>query len=237
MATDTSMHSNDGHVPHSGLALAELSHAFFHPDSLEDTLLGVTAACTQLLPAAIGTDVLIISGKKFQSHAATNDLPVRLDELQEEYGEGPCIDAALDTLVVRSNNLSADERWPRFSEAATDLGIHSVLSFKLYTSNEGVGALNIFGGRGGFSSQDEEVGLMLAANAAMALYTVNKTQQFTSALASRDLIGQAKGMIMERYRLGSVQAFQLLSKYSQNENIPVHALAQRIVDAGPEARI
>lgn len=85
-----------------------------------------------------------------------------------------------------------------------------------------------------FTVSDEEVDLiMLATHAAIALRAINKDEQFKSALASRDVSGQAKGMVMERFSIDAVQAFELLRKLSQDSNTPVAQLAQRLVETGP----
>ncbi|MGA9873366.1 MAG: GAF and ANTAR domain-containing protein [Rhodococcus sp. (in: high G+C Gram-positive bacteria)] len=219
-----------------GQLLAEASRSFFLPNDLEKTLGGVTRSAVGLIDGADCADILMIDGRKgFKSHASTSDLPIRLDELQEELQEGPCVDAARRDIVVRSDNLKADERWPRFGPAAVDAGVHSTLSFQLYTDDGAVGALNVFGkAPDAFSDEDEEIGTMLATHAAIALYTAGKAEQFRSALASRDVIGQAKGMIMERYDIDAVRAFELLSKLSQDVNLSVADLARDIVERGSE---
>lgn len=219
-----------------GRALAEATRGFFRPSSVEDTFRAVTKSVTALLAGADSADVLIIAGRnKFQSHAPTSDLPVRLDLLQEEMNEGPCVDAARRDVLVRCDDFSTDTRWPSFGPKAVEAGIRSSLSFQLYTSEDTIGALNVFGRLpDAFTKDDEEVGSMLATNAALAVYAANKTQQFDSALASRDLIGQAKGMLMERYRIGSAQAFGLLSKISQDSNTPLAVLAANVVEHGAD---
>ncbi|OZF57686.1 hypothetical protein CH293_02950 [Rhodococcus sp. 14-2470-1b] len=217
-------------------AIAEATRAFFTPTSLEDTLRGVTESARSLIPAVDCADILIVRGpKKYQSHAATSELPVRLDAIQERVGEGPCVDAARNEEFVRCNDFRSDPRWPVFGPAAVDAGVLSSMSFRLYTENETIGALNLFAlTENAFSDEDEELGTVLAIHAAVALYAANKTEQFKSGLASRDTIGQAKGMLMERYGIDAVQAFDLISRLSQNENIPVAALAAELVARGSD---
>lgn len=219
-----------------GRALSDATRSFFRPDSVEETFAGVTASVTALIAAADCADILVIAGrKKFQSHAATSELPVRLDSLQEQLDEGPCVDAARRDVLVRCDDFAADTRWPRFGPAAAEAGVRSSLSFQLYTSDDTVGALNIFSSAANaFGHDDEELGAMLATHAAVAVYAANKTQQFGSALASRDVIGQAKGMLMERYRVDAVHAFGLLAKLSQDANIPITDLSADIVRLGSE---
>jgi transcriptional regulator with GAF, ATPase, and Fis domain len=231
---------NDDHPApefHLGRALAEATRTFFQPSSIENTLSEVTRSATALIAGADCADVLIVSGRKsFMSHAATNELPERLDLLQAELQEGPCVDAARRDILVRSNDFTTDERWPRFGPRAAAIGVRSSLSFQLYTGDDTLGALNIFArNANAFDDEAEEIGAMLATHAAVALYAAKKTEQFDSALATRDVIGQAKGMLMERYRIDALQAFALLSKLSQDSNTPVAALARELVELGSEA--
>jgi len=219
-------------------ALASLAEGVSAAQSIDDSLRAVTTAVVDLLDGADSADILVIAGRKkqFRSYAATSALPRRMDDLQEKVGEGPCIDAASGSTVVRVDDLGTDTRWPLYSKGAADAGVTSALSFKLYTAPGVLAALNIFGkAPNAFTDRDEEVGLMLATNAAVALQMVNSREQFESALASRDIIGQAKGMVMERFGVDAVQAFSLLVRLSQDSNVPVAKLSAQLVEQGPAA--
>ncbi len=182
-------------------------------------------------------DVLLISPpcEPFLSVAATSQLAVDVDRMQERFGEGPCLDAAAGDAMVLCNDLRDDPRWPRFAEAAVAAGVHSTMSFQLYTHDKRMGALNLFGNEPqAFTAQSQAVGAMFATHAAVALITNDERLQFKSALASRDIIGQAKGMIMERFDVDAVRAFELLTKLSQNTNRRVAEIAEELVARGPE---
>jgi transcriptional regulator with GAF, ATPase, and Fis domain len=228
--------SNDvNHLALAG-ALATLAEGVSEAQSVDDTLLNVTTAVIDLIDGADSADVLVIAGrrKQFRSHAATSDLPRHVDDLQEQAREGPCIDAATRSTVVRVDDMETETRWPRFCPAAVESGVSSMLSFKLYTGRGTSAALNVFGkAANSFDDRDEEIGLMLATNAAVALQLANSRDQFQSALASRDIIGQANGMIMERFSVDAVRAFDLLKKLSQDSNTPVASICARLVQQGP----
>ena len=137
--------------------------------------------------------------------------------------------------MVMYNDLREAPRWPRFAEAAVAAGVHSLMSFQLYTHNARMGALNLFGIKPDvFTIESEAVGAMLATHAAIALIADDERLQFQSALASRDIIGQAKGMVMERFSVDAVRAFELLVKQSQNSNIRLAVVAEELVSRGPE---
>ena len=124
-----------------------------------------------------------------------------------------------------------------FADAAVAAGVHSLMSFQLYTHNSRMGALNLFGIKPDvFTAENEAIGAMLATHAATALIADDERLQFQSALASRDIIGQAKGMIMERFDVDAVRAFELLRKLSQNSNTRLASVAEELVSRGPEPK-
>ena len=214
--------------------MAALAREFFRPSSLADTLSGVTAAAVELIPNAEWADILTVTGgRTVESFAATAKLPEELDAVQEKLGEGPCLEAAQKSLIVRSDDLRTETRWPRFAAEAVQAGVLSTLSFQLYLDSGSMGALNLFSSKpGAFDVDAEAITEVLAAQAAMALSAARGHEQFSSALASRDIIGQAKGMIMERFGVDSVRAFELLRKLSQDSNIPLADIAARLGDSG-----
>ncbi len=216
--------------------MEELTNQFAHPTEIDVTLQGVTASCVELVDGVESADVLLISPRDpFLSVAATSQLAVDADRLQEQYGEGPCLDAAAGDSMVLCNDLREEPRWPRFAKAAVAAGVRSTMSFQLYTHNKLMGALNLFGIKPkAFTPQSQAVGAMFATHAAIALIANDERLQFQSALASRDVIGQAKGMIMERFDVDAVRAFELLTKLSQNCNRRVAEIAEELVSRGPE---
>jgi GAF domain-containing protein len=218
--------------------MTDLAERYAHPTELVVTLRAVTEAAVRHVPGVDSADILLITPPDgFESVASTSPLPVRVDSLQQDFREGPCVDAAVGEPLVRSDDLEADPRWPRFGESAAALGVRSVLSFQLYTYGTGRAALNLFGlERNAFTMEAEAIAGMIATHAATALIAHNRERQFQSALASRDTIGQAKGMIMERFAINAVRAFELLVKTSQASNKPVAELAKEIVTRGPDRR-
>jgi hypothetical protein len=218
-------------------ALTDLTRRFAHPTTLEDTLAGITAAAVTLIEGVHSSDVLFIDkSEDYRSLATTSDLASDLDEVQCHHRQGPCIDAAIGETMVLSNDLREDPRWPRFTETAVQAGVTSVLSFQLYTHQQQPScraALNMFGrDPDAFDSDAQAIGAMLATHAAIALIAQDRDAQFQSALASRDAIGQAKGMIMERFRVDAVRAFELLTKLSQDTNTRLVDVAAQIVASG-----
>jgi GAF domain-containing protein len=212
--------------------MAELARTAAAPRSVDEVLSDVTATATELIAGTDSAGVLLVGkGGKFESLAGTNDLPHRLDELQMMFNEGPCVEAALDELIVRTDDFRAEERWPKYSAAAVEIGVMSGLSFKLYTADRTAGALNLFAFEpNAFTAEDETTGVVLAAHAAAAILAGRHGEQLESALSTRDRIGQAKGIIMERFGVDDVQAFEMLRKLSQDGNTRLIDVAQRVIE-------
>jgi GAF domain-containing protein len=199
---------------------------------VDDVLADVTAAAKELIPGVDIAGVLLV-GKagSFETLAPTNDLMFKLDELQMRYLEGPCVTAALSEIVVRTDDFRNEPKWPNYSPEVAQLGVRSGLSFKLYTADRTAGALNLFGYEPRlWDTEAETIGMVLAAHAAAAILASREGDQLQSALSTRDRIGQAKGIIMERFKIDDVQAFGMLRQLSQDTNTKLIDVARRVID-------
>jgi GAF domain-containing protein len=212
--------------------MAELARASAAPRSVDEVLNDVTSTAMELMPGADAAGILLIGkGGKFQSVADTSDLPAQLDELQMRFNEGPCREAALNEVIVRTDDFRTEERWPKYTVAAMELGVLSGLSLKLYTTDRTAGALNMFAmSPHSFTAEDETTGVILAAHAAAAIMASSHGEQLQSALSTRDRIGQAKGIIMERFSIDEIRAFEMLRKLSQDSNTRLIDVAERVIE-------
>ena len=212
--------------------MAEMARAVAVPTLAEDIFAEVTSAAVELIPGVKTAGILLITkGGKFESHGATDELPHELDELQYLLKEGPCMEAALDEVVVRTDDFRTETRWPAYSAAVQKLGVLSGMSFKLYTHQRTAGALNLFGFEPtAWDSERQTIGTVLAAHAAAAIMSQRQGDQLHSAVATRDRIGQAKGIIMERFNVDDVRAFNMLRQLSQEANEALTDIAQRVID-------
>jgi GAF domain-containing protein len=211
--------------------LAELARATAAPRTANEILAEVTAAAVELIPGVDTAGILLLRKGGFESLAGTTDLPHRLDELQNTFDEGPCMEAALDELVVRTDDFRSETRWPKYSAAVVESGVLSGISFRLFTADRTAGALNLFGYQPHvWSTEDQTIGGMLAAHATAAILANEHGQQLETALLTRDHIGQAKGIIMERYGVDDVRAFQMLRQLSQESNTKLAEVAQKVID-------
>jgi hypothetical protein len=212
-------------------ALARELEAEDDPDAL---LAAIVAAAVDMVPGAEEGSISVVAARRHvTSHAPTGDMPVQVDAIQEEVGQGPCLDAAYEQQTVRISNLAAEDRWPDFVARASNTGAASMLSLQLYVEGDNLGALNLYARTANaFTDESEQVGLLFAAHAAIAYAGVRKEVQFVNALVSRDLIGQAKGILMERYKITGERAFLVLTRASQTSNRKLHAVAAELVEQG-----
>ncbi|CAJ1507859.1 GAF and ANTAR domain-containing protein [[Mycobacterium] holstebronense] len=200
-------------------------------DELVANLLG-HMSCAQHAGVTLTT-----SGGEVRTLAATDRYPAVLDDIQRRQREGPCLAAAWKHHVIRLDDICSEERWQLYCrEVAATTPIRSVLAFEIFTGDGTTGALNFYSQSANvFDDDSVELGLVLATHAALAWHMVRRDEQFRSALASRDVIGQAKGMLMERFDIDALQAFELLKRLSQTSNTPLAEVAQQLVGrAGTE---
>ena len=115
--------------------------------------------------------------------------------------------------------------------AVADAGMCSALCFRLFTQGATVGSLNLYSRRlGGFDEADREVGGVLAAHVAVAMAAAQQVDTLGIAMDARTVIGQAQGILMERFDLDAEQAFGVLRRFSQDNNLKLHVVAQRLID-------
>jgi GAF domain-containing protein len=171
------------------------------------------------------------NAKHIDTPAATHKWPILLDEVQQRHREGPCLTAAWEEKTIHVVDLEADERFPLYRrDALEQTPIRSIMAFQLFIAGETMGALNVYAERPhAFGRESRVIGLIFAAHSSVAWNSARRDEQFKRALASRDIIGQAKGMIMERYGVDAVQAFELLRKLSQDSNVALIQVATELV--------
>jgi GAF domain-containing protein len=129
--------------------------------------------------------------------------------------------------------MRSEQRWPRFSARAAGLGVGSMLSIQLYVRGEDLGALNLYHDRaGGFDDESEHIGLLLASHAGVALAAAQRQESLRAAVDTRDLIGQAKGILMERHKITADRAFALLVQVSQASGRKLRDVADHLVSSG-----
>jgi len=215
--------------------LADLARDMQRQADASSVMQVIVSAVAGTIPGAeAGTISLVQSRRRVVSAATSSDLARRFDDLQQQTHQGPCLDAMYNQRTVRVDDLATDPRWPELGRRATaELGVASILCFQLFVHESDLGALNLLSRRAGaFTDESERVGLLFASHAAIAVADAQDLTNITVALASRDLIGQAKGILMERYKITADAAFALLARISQDTNRKLTEVAEQLSQTG-----
>lgn len=169
--------------------------------------------------------------KRVETPAASDDLAATGDRLQAELGEGPALSTLWDVDTVYVPDLPAEHRWPTWGPRLTEAtGARSVLTFRLFTIKDIIGALSMYSTKvDAFSDADQVEGIALAAHIAIAVIAAQKLDQYETALDSRKVIAQACGLLMERFDLDEVRAFAVLTRISSVQNVKLRDVASELL--------
>lgn len=225
-----------GDVPANDLArtLSDLARSLQDERGVDETLSGIVSAAVHTVPGARYAGVTVVRARRtVDTVAASDELVYKVDRAQYDSGQGPCLDAVWEQRTVRLTDIGEERRWPEFTRRAAHLGIRSMLSFQLYVTRDNLGALNLYADEpDAFTDESEYVGLLFAAHAAVALAGARQHQNMTRAVSMRDIIGQAKGILMERHRISADQAFAVLVGASQRTNTKLADIARSLTETG-----
>ncbi len=224
----------------SGMSLEDLTGQLaavardLSAEDVEQTLDKAVALAVDLIHGCDAAGVsLVRRGKSVETPAYTDPRVLRGDELQYELAEGPCMDAVWEHDIVISEDLARDDRWPKWApRVVEELGARSMLCVQLFTDAETLGGLNLYSWRpGAFSMRDDRhEGLALGAHVAVALASAQQIEHLNAAVVSRTVIGQACGILMERFDIDANRAFQVLQRVSSHTNTKLHQVASQLVE-------
>ncbi|WP_406438490.1 GAF and ANTAR domain-containing protein [Streptomyces sp. NBC_00631] len=217
--------------------MASMARELLAQDSVSTTLARITASATELVEGCDAAGILVLHEARVETLAPTHQLVSDSDRLQQRLGEGPCFDTAhssRDERVFRIADLTGEQqRWPAFAPEAHRLGIGSMMGFRLYTEDEDFGALNFYSHKpGAFTEASELAGWLLASHAAVAFSSARTHAQLEEALSTRHTIGEAMGIIMGSHRVTEEEAFHVLRRYSQANNVKLREVARRVCKEG-----
>ena len=235
------------HADHPSLrlaaAFAAIAEHLYASDSYDEVLQRIAETAVSTVSGCEMASITLRDDSGYRTASTTDRDATSVDDAQYEAHEGPCLDA-VDTPVVYAQSFP-DERWPTLASRPTDFGVHSVLSYHLTgtgrsTDESGTGSLNSYGVvANAFDDEAQEIGLILAAHASVAARAVHERgvlQQIEHhlhiALSSRDVIGQAKGILMERLKIPPEDAFDALRRSSQRLNEKLREVAGRLAETG-----
>ena len=192
------------------------------------------AAAVAIIPGTDeGSISVVFAHRRIVSEAATSDFPRQVDAIQEEVQQGPCLDAAYQHQTVRIPDMTTEQRWPLFAARAAKLGAASMLALQLFVEGDDLGASTCSPGTRERSPMNpNRWGCSSPPTPPSPTSAPANRRTPPGALIHRDLIGQAKGMLMERYQISGDRAFLLLTRISQNSNRKLHQVATELVETG-----
>lgn len=197
-----------------------------------DTLTSVIEMATGLGSYDAASVTLLGKDRSLTTVASSDELITRADALQYELHQGPCLDAVWTDGLFVVKDLVADGRWPQWAPRAAELGVGAILAVHLFT-DVALGALNLYSMKPrDFDHNDIEAARVIAAHASVVLAYARSEQNLWNAIDSRNLIGQAQGMLMERFGLSPERAFAVLRRHSQDHNRKLSVIADELVRTG-----
>ena len=222
-----------------GTALSQMAGLVLSRETVDTALELVTALAATTTAGTLGAAVTVVDEHGKRSRAASNAAVEQADALQYELDEGPCLTAWQTRELVRIDDTTTDGRWPRWNEAASALGVRSVLSAPLLAGDESIGAMKVYCERPmNYGPHDEHVMRLLAGQAAILLANTQSlaearrlSRQLTEALATRDAIARATGVLLAQGATGEQEAFATLAAAARQAGRPVQDVARAIVAA------
>lgn len=219
-------------------SLAALSRFFVGDGTLEQTLTRVADLTVEAVTAADFVGITLpVEGRK-RTAIFTDRASPEIDQAQYDSGEGPCLEAFAEMRITRVESTLEDGKWHEFRQAAAAHGVLSTISFPLVVDKKSIGAMNLYSRRErAFGDAEADVGMLYASQAAIVLANAQAywdarelSVRLGDAMSHRAVIEQAKGILMGVQHCDADEAFEILVKASQRENVKLRTVAQRIVD-------
>jgi GAF domain-containing protein len=227
------------HAPDDAVRVAELfgqvARLLAARGDQQSTLDRIVGLAVANLDACEYAGITVIEQGHVGSPASSNDVPRILDRIQAETGEGPCVDAIVEQAVFETGDLPSESRWPNFSaRGSAETGVRSIVSLRLFIEQDTMGALNLYStARDAFDDSDVALGSVFAVHAAVAMQSSRREAQLEAKAATRDVIGQAKGILMARSGVDEARAFEMLRAASQRSNLKLRQIAEDIAGGKP----
>jgi len=217
-------------------ALTQATESIDESNTLGDTLDAIVHATKIAVPefAHVSISVRHRDGS-LETQAGTDQLVWELDALQYGVHEGPCVDAIEEVPIVVVEHLRHEQRWPSYIPAAADRGVRSQVGVQLFTRGKHIGGLNLYSTeRDDVDPDSAETARLFATHAAIMLGHAQQEHHLNQALQTRKVIGQAIGILMERYQLDEDRAFQFLMRASSTSNVKLRDVASEVVASSTE---
>jgi GAF domain-containing protein len=213
---------------------ADLAETLLSVRGVSETMDVLVDAAVEVVDGADHASLSHMRGRALVSASSNDDVGRILDGIQTGADEGPCLDAIRTGEIMIARDLGSDPSWPRYGPSAVDsVGVYSSYAHPLRNGKRAFGALNLFANEidAFHSDPDQEAVIaILAAHCAPALAAALHHEAMEAALRTRDIIGQAKGLLMARADVDEDEAFQMLISASQRMNVKLAEVAHRLVE-------
>jgi GAF domain-containing protein len=215
-------------------AFARLAIELHDAPGVEETIDAVVQFALQALSCTYAGVALYTRGSQAEIAAVTDPVVSDVYSLQINTQNGPLVTALRERQTILIRDTLADDRWPEWAEKVAALGVRSVLDVPLATGNESrstVGVLGLYSDiPDAFGQDDEAIAHILARHAAVAVASARHEATMAQAVDARKLVGQAMGILMERFDVDGDRAFAILKRYSQDTNTKLRDVAQQLID-------
>jgi GAF domain-containing protein len=209
---------------------ADLAVRLHDEPTVVETLDLVVQSAIKAIDCQYAGVVLFHGRKQAETAASTDPLVAGIDQVQIECAEGPGLDLVSERPIVVVRDTTVERRWERWAGKVAALGVRSVLTARLAAGDTNVGTLNLYHSKpDAFDTDDEAIASIFARHAAVALANARQAENLWVAIDARKLVGQAQGILMERFDLNADQAFSVLLRYSQHRNLKLRDVANLLV--------
>jgi GAF domain-containing protein len=219
-------------------AFAEIAATIRSSEDDEATMRRITEAAVAVIEPCVSSSLSLVVKDGPATRAATSPLAMQGDRLQYDEGEGPCLDAAMHERWLYTSDVANDERWPRScGRMHRELGVGSMFSCRLSLNaapRQTLGGINLYAlAPDAFSEDDRMLAILLSSMAAVVVDASRQQAQLRAAVESRQMIGEAIGILRYQSNLSSDEAFRVLTRASQRLNIKLREVARRVVQGTP----
>jgi transcriptional regulator with GAF, ATPase, and Fis domain len=220
-------------------SITALSRLVTAKETVESTVSRIAELCVLAIDAADECGVSLLTGKTIHTVAVTSDIGNSIDALQIETGEGPCMSSIKEQATFYIPDMAHDETWPAFSNlAAQTTGISSLLGYVLHVGEGSLGAMNVMSFEvAAFDAEAIDAGALFAAQAGVALANAlthrqdeKKVEQLEEGILTRQVIGEAVGIVMATRQVNADEAFEILKTISQHTNVKLKEVAAGLVE-------
>ena len=228
--------------PNGGSAarFAEVARSLQTAATVGELLQRIVALAVEIIAGCDHAGITLVTNDQITTAASSDPVVVELDRIQSETGEGPCIDAIRKHATFESTDLSKSLEWPNFARRVAPTGVRSMLGIRLFVADDTMGALNLFSERvHGFDEEARQIAEVFATHASIALAAAavhdrdfHSITGLGEALTTRDVIGQAKGILMATHKINADDAFARLRRASQAANVKLRTIADHVVTTG-----